>query len=187
MDYRCWRSSPLGLEPQRLHLVEIGAFRLPPTFGEALFDMGEAALELGVGPAQGRLGVDVEVTGQVNGGEQKVTELFGQLFRRAIADLRFDLGDFLPQLGYHRANVVPVEPDFSGLLLEFQGAQECGQRQRTPLSAPVAASARMPADSSLGARELLVGLDPAPEGLHRLGIEFAGITEDMRMPPDKPQ
>ena len=48
----------LGLRPERLHLVEARAFGPSSLLGEALFDMGEAALELGVGPAQRRLGID---------------------------------------------------------------------------------------------------------------------------------
>ena len=112
----------LGLEPQRLHFVEIGAFWLASALGETLLDMGEAALELGVRAAQRSLRIDVEMAGEVDGGKQEVADLVRQPFRRAIADFRFDLRDLLAQLGDDGANVVPVEPDLAGLLLQFQRA-----------------------------------------------------------------
>src|SRR5208337_1337060 len=82
----------LGLEPERLHLVEIGAFRLSPVFGETMFDMAEAALEFGVGGAQGGLGLDLEMAGEVYRGEKEVADLVRELCGRAAADLGLDLG-----------------------------------------------------------------------------------------------
>ena len=43
---------------------------------ERSFDGGEAVTELLVSGAQGTFGVDLEVTGEVDGGEEEVAELF---------------------------------------------------------------------------------------------------------------
>jgi hypothetical protein len=86
--------------------------------------MGEAAFELQVGAAQGGLGIHFKMSRKVRGGEQEVARLARQRLRRSFSNLRLDLGEFLPDLRQDRADVAPVETDFAGFLLQFQGARD---------------------------------------------------------------
>ena len=94
--------------------------------------MGEAALEFRVGGAQRRLGLDLEMAGEVHRGEQEVADLVARACPWAAADFGLDLGDLLAQLGEDRPDVVPVEADLAGLLLKLEGARERGQGPWNP-------------------------------------------------------
>jgi hypothetical protein len=60
----------------------------------ALLDGAEAALEFGVGPAERRLGVDLEVARDVDHREQDIADLVDHALRRAAAlQLRAEIGD----------------------------------------------------------------------------------------------
>jgi hypothetical protein len=85
------RGALLGLcvLPQRVQRFDAQPLdRLPP-LGRQRLDPPEAALEALVGLAQRRLGVDAEVAGEVDGGEQEVAQLGRD--RRRVAPLALDL------------------------------------------------------------------------------------------------
>ena len=102
--------------------------------------MGEAALELEVGAAQGGLGIDLEMARQIHRREQEVAHLARQRLRRTLGNLRLDLGEFLPDLLQDRADIVPVEANFAGFLLQLQARESAGRASGTPSSAPDLAS-----------------------------------------------
>src|ERR1035437_2511438 len=76
---------PFGFLPQRFHLTDVGVFELPAALGQLAFDVAEAIAELGVGPAQGLLGIHLDEARQVDQHEQQVAQLVFQLGLRRIA------------------------------------------------------------------------------------------------------
>src|SRR3546814_17263496 len=80
----------------------------------------EAALELGVGAAQRRFRIDVQVTRQVDDEEQQVADLvFQPLGRTALVDLGTNLADLFVQLVEHLAHLRQVEAHPRGPLLQL--------------------------------------------------------------------
>ena len=106
--------------------------------------MREAPFELGVGAAQGGLGVDFEMAGKIDRREQEVANLIRQRLRRTVGDLRLDLGDLLGELRQNRPDIVPVETDFAGSPCNLSARESAGSARGTPSSAPGSASAGRP-------------------------------------------
>lgn len=92
----CWRfpcrHTELGLAPE---LVEFGGVGLLEGFeaGGGLH-LVEAGAELLVGLAEGELGLEVKVAGEVDGGEEEVAELVfgGGAVKNGTVDLGAELG-----------------------------------------------------------------------------------------------
>ena len=87
-----------GFTPKGVQFIKGAILNGPLGFAQCLFDKTKAPLNLGVGRAQSTFGVDLEVAGQVDGGEQQVADLVGQRLRvlgiyRHCGDLRVG-GDF---------------------------------------------------------------------------------------------
>ena len=122
----------------------------------------EAALELGVGAAQGRLGIDLEMARQIGDGEQDVADLVrdgaGGRPRRAPASISPISSRILASTS---ARVVPVEADGRGLRLQLHGAGEAraGRPERRRAGPSALGARRRRAPRALG---LLLSLDLRP-------------------------
>ncbi len=81
----------------------------------------EAPLELGVGAAQRRLGVELQMPAQIHDGEQQVTELVRHCATvgRAGSACRIQLRQLLGDLVAYARGVRPVEADACGAAAEF--------------------------------------------------------------------
>ena len=82
------------------------------------FDCGKAPLEFLVGLPQQRLGIGVQMAGEIDCGKEQVAHFRGRLiwirFQR-----RLDLVGLFANFTQHSADVVPVEPDFAGFALQL--------------------------------------------------------------------
>jgi hypothetical protein len=171
-----------GLDPKRLHFVEIGACRPSPSLRQSTFDMGEPLREFGVGGAQRSLGVHVQVASQIRHRKEKIADLVGQRLGRTAAKLGFDLSDLLPKFDEHCPDVIPVEPNLRSLLLELQRARQ--RRQGEGDVAECAArrlSGQAGRRAGLDAKTLFVGLCSTPQSFDRSRVPPVSIAEDMRM------
>src|SRR5271166_1612137 len=148
--------------------------------------MCEPALELGVGRAQRRFRVDIEVAREIRRGKKKIANLLRQGRWRAAAQLGLDLGKFLADLGQHVPDVVPVESDLGRFLLQLECAlkswkdqRDAAQRPRRRLQWQTGRRAR------LGAQKLFLRLDPTPQRFDRVRVQIACAAEDVWMATDK--
>ena len=92
-------SSHLRLVPQRVHLFERCVLERTALRRERTLDIGEAALELGVGAAQRGFGIGADMAGQVDQREQEVAGFGREFFSVAVVQRRFDLVGLLADLG----------------------------------------------------------------------------------------
>src|SRR5206468_2521218 len=114
----------LGGVPQRVHL---GQRRLPRRLAdvrERALDRGETALELGVGRAQCRLRIGVEMAREVDDGEQEIADLAGKAIALTLHERALDLVGLLADFREQGVRIVPVEPDRRRLLLQLERAGE---------------------------------------------------------------
>src|SRR5262249_14737704 len=120
----------LGGVPQRVHFLKRGLRRGTALPRQCGFNCGEPPFEFLVGAAEQALGVLVEVTGEIDGGEQQVPNLLsGGVVVPARKRAR-DLCGLLAYLRKHRLRVVPVEADLTGLGLKLLGPDHGGQSSR---------------------------------------------------------
>ena len=114
--------SLLGGDPQRFHFVQ-------RQVGEAgrLFDRAEALLELAIGFSQRGFRFDVQMSCEVNDGEQQVAKL---IEHARMLGFGVEFGQFLVDLGARAGGVGPVEADASRAALQLGGAFERRKRQR---------------------------------------------------------
>ena len=136
--------------------------------------------ELAVGGAQQRLGIVIELAGEVGDGEQQVADLLGDVRPIAggegVADLRRLLVDLLEHLRRRR----PVEADLGRLRGDPGGAQQ----RRQPFGHAVD-----PARTFAALLGALDHLDRVPAVLHGIGrgdVRGAGVgREDVRVTADQ--
>jgi hypothetical protein len=144
----------------------------------------EAALELGVGAAQGGAEIDLAVAREVRGDEQHVAQL---VFQRLVAGAGLELGaqllDFLVQLVEHRVHVRPVEAHARGALLQLHRALPFRQAARDSRQRAGVATLGMALDllALLPVEQLLLGIAGvrrrlAPGG----GVGLAVFVEHVR-------
>ena len=134
--------------------------------GQAL-DGLEAAAELGRRGPRRQLGVDADVAGDVDDGEQQVAELVGDLAGVAAGDGLAQLGQLLVDLGQRAGDVGPVEADLGRLARELLGVGERRQRRRHAVE-----DRRAP---------LLGPLDVLPVGDDRAGVVGDDVAEHVRV------
>ena len=89
----------LRLVPQRVHLFQRCVLERTALRRERALDIGETALELGVGAAQRAFRIGADVAGQVDQREQEVAGFVSELFRIAVVQRRFDLVSLFADLG----------------------------------------------------------------------------------------
>ncbi len=94
------------------------------------FDEGEAALEFGVGAANGGFGIGVEMARQIGDRKEKIADFGARIGAVAGIQGRFDFVCFFAELGENRAWIVPIESDGRRLVLQFDGARQSGQGER---------------------------------------------------------
>ena len=124
------------LLPKRLHLVERGVLEAAPAARSAS-SIAKAALELGVGLAQRRLAVHVQVARQIDRREQQIADLVAQpLGARILLELGADLGDLLVELVEHLRRLRPVEADPRRAPLQLGRAHERRERERHVVQDP---------------------------------------------------
>ncbi len=147
--------------------------------------MAEATAEFRVGAAQRLFRVGVDVTADIDEGEDQVAELVGHLALSAFLQRFAQFGDFLLDLVENRFRLGPVEADLGGAFLDFQGF---GQRRKTALHrvemAVLFGRIQAVSGAACGAFGLFLRFDRIPlllDGIGRIGIR-AG--EDMRMAAD---
>ena len=102
-----------GLRPEALELVGGHGLELFGAAAGALHG-GEAGAELGVAAAQGGLGVDVEMAGEVHGGEEQVAELGFDFVGVGAGDLGVELGGFFGEFIEEAVGAGPVETNLRG-------------------------------------------------------------------------
>ncbi len=71
-------------------------------------------------PPERRFGIDPSVSCEIGDREKQVADLVGKGI--AVVENGLDLLAFLADLGDDGARVVPIEADFAGLRLQFDGA-----------------------------------------------------------------
>ena len=153
-----------GFDPERLHLVEVGAFRLTAVFREAMFDMGEAPLELGVGRAQRRLRIDVEMTGEIDRGEQQIADLLRQRLGRAAARSP-PRPRRSPRAAWRapRRTSFQSKPTLPAFSCSLSARVSAGRVSGTPAERAGRRLRGQPGrPAGLGAHAFLLGLDPPP-------------------------
>ena len=114
----------------------------PAGVAEARLDMGEPALELGVGAAQRRLGIDVEVAREIGDREQQVADLARDLVLGAGVESR-PRPRRSPRAAWRarRAASFQSKPTLPAFSCSLSARVSAGMASGTPASAPVAASA----------------------------------------------
>ena len=137
-------------------------------------ERAEAALELRGGAAQRGLGFDIELAGQIGGGEEQIADfLFQRRGPRGAVEFGLDFGDLFGDLWQDRTRIRPVEPDPRRAARHLDGPQQRGQGERHAVEHAFRAAGRL-------AFGRLVRL---PRLVLRRGRDDLGVTEDMRMPP----
>src|SRR5690606_1730383 len=91
------------------------------------FHGAEAVLELGGGAAQRAFGVDVELAGEVDGGEQQVAHFVLDAVGVSGGDGFADFLHFLVDFGHHVFGGSPVKADAGGAGLDLLSAEEGGK------------------------------------------------------------
>ncbi len=117
----------LHLIPQRVHLGQIALRRGLAARGQASLNLLKSAGELGVGAAQGGLGLDPQMAAQIDHHEQQIAEF---IFQRVcvLGVARFlQLGGFFGDLGEDMAGIGPVESHTRGPFLQLMCPQQGGQ------------------------------------------------------------
>ena len=115
-------------EPEFFHFVESEVFEVGAGGAGDLFHGLEAGLEFAGGVVEGGFGVDGEVAGVVDGGEEEVSEFVFDFCQGGGGfDFGFDFGEFFGDFGAGAFVVGPVEADFGGFFLGFLGAHEGGE------------------------------------------------------------
>ena len=122
---RRWAAPRLRLVPQRVHLFQRCVLERTALRRERTLDIGEAALELGVGAAQRGFRIGADVAGQVDQREQEVAGFGSEFVSVAVVQSRFDLVRLFADLAEHRAGIVPVEADGGGLALQLHRPRQC--------------------------------------------------------------
>src|SRR5271165_1498015 len=108
----------LDLLPQCFERFEIGAHC---ALGGERLDAPEAAFELGGGVPQRRFRVDIELAGEVGGGEEDITHLvFQGLAPGGLFELGLEFGDFFFELVEYRTRIGPVEADPRRAFLQLE-------------------------------------------------------------------
>src|SRR5580704_16069609 len=170
------------LFPQRIHFGERNVKRCFAPRRKRAFDGGKAALEFLVGLPQQRLGISVQVTGEVDGSKKQVAD-FGGGFIWVGFQRRLDLIGLLANLAQYGAHVVPVEPYFAGFGLELKRAGERGEGDR--YSGQAALLRRLACSCLRSFPFLLLRLYCLPQAFDSLGVGGATLAENVRMPADK--
>src|SRR5262245_20674177 len=170
----------LGLVPEVVHLCKGGLLRGLAPLRQCPFDGGEAALEFPVGGPQRRLRVGVEMTGEVDHGEQEIADLRRRIGAVAGRQFRLDLVRLLTDLGKHRTRAVPVGTGLAGLGLQLERTGQGRERHRDAgEGACLARRVRFLAGSLAAIRLLgfLLGLDTLPKAFDRFRRETARSEE----------
>src|SRR5262249_52765846 len=107
--------------PEAVLLLGGGVAHGAPLGGERLLEVGEAAAEALGGGAQGALGVEAQLAGQVDGGEEDVAQLALDVGLVAGGERVVQLVQLLVDLPARPAGVGPVEADGTGLLAGAAG------------------------------------------------------------------
>ena len=101
---------------------------------DALFHIAKPIFELVIGGRQGFFGIDVQVPGQIDDGEQQVAEFLFDASGATSADRRLQFVEFFPDLLAHALAVRPVETDavrpFPEFLRPFEGRQGPGDARK---------------------------------------------------------
>ena len=89
----------LRLIPQRVHLLQRCLLERASLRRQRALDIGETALEFGVGAAQRAFGIGADMAGQVDQREQEVAGFVGELFGIAVVQRGLDLVGLFADLG----------------------------------------------------------------------------------------
>src|SRR5690606_5267944 len=115
----------LTLLPQDIHFFQRRLRRRLALFPQTLFDIAKAPLELGIGSAQSRLGVHVQMATHVEDAEQHITELVREpLGTRRTRELCAQLIELLGDLVQCALRIGPFEPYCGCALTELRGARK---------------------------------------------------------------
>ncbi len=137
------------------------------------FDGAEATGELLRGGAQGTLGVEVEVAGEVDEGEEHVAIFFLDGCGVAGADGGAKLGNLLVQLCVRAGGILPIETDLGGLMLGALSLEQGGEGGGHAVEGG-------------GFGGLVLGLlDALPVAEHGLGVFGVHFAEDVRVAADE--
>src|SRR5690606_12006632 len=148
-----------------------------------VLDETEAALEFGIGAAQGYLRIGLHMACEICDREQKIAYFVQTLFiARYFVKNLLDLRDFLANFCKNKLCRIPVEANGACLGLKRDRAGEGGQGIRHGIEKTIRLNVRTTPRRALG---LFLRLDGIPHALHLVGAQIARIAEDMRMAADQ--
>ncbi len=87
--------------------------------GERALDGGKATFKFHIGPAQGHLRIDLEMTREIDDRKQQVADLGTGARCIACRDLLCDFIGLFPYLREYRERIVPIEANVAGLCLQL--------------------------------------------------------------------
>ncbi len=180
----------LGFRPERLHRLEACAFRREAVFRQPALDMGEAALEFGVGGAQRRLRVSLEMPREIDRGEQKIADLTSPL--RASGEPPPAISASTSRIPREACRAPrrrrssrsrPGRPSSCSFSARVSPGKACGNVSERALRARRAAGRRW---ARASARSCFSCALICPQSaLDRRGIEITRSPENMRMASDQ--
>ena len=122
---------------------------------------------------------------EIDGGEQQIADLAGELLVRARRDSASTSAISSRSLASTPRDVVPVEADLGRLLLKLQRPRQRRQGRGTPASAPSAARHRARRRRASARSRFSSALIRPHSALTASGVEVAGVAEHMRMAADQ--
>ena len=94
---------------------------------QLLFDEMEALLELRIGGADGRFGIDVQMAGEIGYGKEQIANLVLDSRRLAFVQRDFDFPRFLANFFENEPRIIPIEANCRGFGLKFHSTGQAGQ------------------------------------------------------------
>ena len=186
-DGHAFLSSALAASHSASSASKSRSRRATPRAAAPPLDAREPPPELGVGGADGGLGLDPAAARDVDQHEQQVTELLGALgVVRGPAQLVGLLGDLVE----HAVDRRPVVAEVGGPLLHLLAGGEGRHRRADPVERALDRGRRRAASAVTGSGRVrrggcpLVGLDPLPLAVDVRGGPRDRVAEHVRMAPD---
>ena len=150
------------------------------------FDEGKAPFELGIGAAQRCFRIRLGVTGEIGCREQKIADFSAERVHVAArVELGLDFVRLFADLGENSPDVVPVEADNAGLLLQLHGARQGRHRGGYVGQQPIPGDGGRVMAAACRPRGLFLRLDRRPEHLDLLRREGARVAEYVRVSADE--
>ena len=160
----------LGLVPQRVHLVERCVLERTALRRQRALDIGEAALELGVGAAQRGFRIGADMARQIDQREQEIAGFVREFVRVAAVERGLDLVGLLADLVSTARGSFQSKPTVEALRCNSIARVSAGWPALTLESSDLCVGLfRRPPRGALG---LFLGLDALPGALDAGGRRY---------------